>query len=60
MENTVTNFNDLPLEEQRQVVLAIVQGAAEMWGTECMPAADIGDNRVFNMNEIYDWLVAVL
>lgn len=51
-----SNFNRLTDEQKSSVVLAIVLGAAEMWGEECMPAADRGDNTVYNMNEIHDWL----
>ena len=60
MVNDVTRFNALPHEEKRQIILAIVQGAAEQWGTECMPATDLGDNRVFNMDEIYEWLATTI
>ena len=56
MVNDVTRFNAHPHGEKRQIILAIIQGAAEQWGTECMPAADFGDN----MDEIYEWLATTI
>lgn len=49
-------FTRLGFDEKRDIVIAIVEACKEMWGKECMPAADIGDNRVFDMDEIIDWL----
>lgn len=55
-----TNFSRLTHEQKTSVVLAIITGAAELWGDECMPAADQGDNTLYSMDEIYDWAVAQL
>lgn len=53
---TVTSFAALSIEEQKKIVKALIDGAAQEWGDECMPATGIGDNRIFNMNEISAWI----
>lgn len=57
MESDISNFNDLTDEQQAEIVAAALQGAADQWGEECMPAADIGDNRVFQMKDLIAWVL---
>lgn len=51
-----TDFNSLTFEAKQAIVTAIIRAGAEMWGEECMPAADAGDNRLFVMEQIADWV----
>lgn len=51
-----TDFNGLTHSEKQAIVTALIRGAAEQWGEVCMPAADVGDNRQFHMEQIADWI----
>lgn len=52
----VTDFNTLSHAEKQGIVTAALRACAEMWGEECMPAADAGDNRTFVMEQLCDWV----
>lgn len=54
-----TDFNTLPFAEKQSILCALIRGAADQWGEECMPAADIGDNRLFCMEQICDWVDSI-
>ena len=56
MEPSCENFLALPFDEQKTILCAALRACAEMWGNECMPAADIGDNRVFDMDDLVAWI----
>lgn len=56
--NDVTPFSSLSFEEQKTVLKAMILGCADEWGQECMPAAGSGDNRVFDLDELIDWVDA--
>ena len=51
-----TDFNDLLHAEKQAIVVAALRACSEAWGEVCMPAADIGDNRQFVMEQLCDWV----
>lgn len=50
------DFNSLPNHKKREIVVAALEACKEMWGTMCMPAADIGDNNEYDMDDIINWV----
>lgn len=56
LEPNIASFHDLSEREKRETVIAIISAAAEMWGEVCMPRADLGDNRLYDLSIISEWV----
>lgn len=50
------DFTTLKLHEKQEVVLAILSACEDQWGRECFAAADAGDNRLYDLQQIADWI----
>lgn len=54
------DFSMKPADHRLKIVLAMIDACTEMWGEQCMPGADIGDNEVYAMTDVRNYVEQAL
>lgn len=55
----LTDFNSLSFNEQKKVMLAVLAAGAGEWGDQCFAASEFGDNRLYDMTQLCEWVEAL-